>query len=153
MSAQRDAKLLPRLMAMLDTLTNEAELLSTLQRIRKIAGADYFAALVADARPAEPLVLTHADLGVSRRLRGLGLMLRLVRHPDSATEMALQRTRDALVTGGAVAPADLTLTLACLRDLLEQARQRQASMVLAGQVNGLHPQYVAEILFREGHLP
>lgn len=133
----RDANLLPRLLQVLDTIENEAEIVQAVLQVRRILKNDRSSL----TKLAENLSGTNAKTQVSMaedrheiavRLRDLGLMLRFAAHPDRAIEAAFRRASTAMAQGTSVAGEDLRVCLACLRDLLK-AKMRVDRDPLMGQ--------------------
>jgi hypothetical protein len=127
---ERDSRLLPRLIASLDTLDNEAEIVGAVRQIRRVAGADFFRNLVPDVIPivTDDVSLDHPDREIAMRLRGLGLILRLATHPHPDVSAALYRTREAMIAGTHVSRSDLLITVACLRDMIQRESERRANV-------------------------
>lgn len=128
--SERDTRLLPRLIASLDTLDNDAEIAGVVRQIRRIAGAGFFERGVPDVIPIPvgEIWLDHPDREIAVRIRGLGLMLRLASDPHPDIAAALHRTREAMISGGAVACRDLVVTLGCLRDIIVREGERRVNV-------------------------
>lgn len=126
----RDAALLPRLLLALDTLESEAEIVQAVLQVRRILrGEKSSLSKLAENIPksihADQISLSDDRQAVAVRLRGLGQLLSFARHPDRATDEALDRARAALLQGTSVAGEDLRVALACLRDLLKRDAPRE----------------------------
>jgi hypothetical protein len=123
--SDRDLRLLPRLLGCLDTLETDAEIIATVRRIQATFPghftrlANLFDAGIGD------VCLDYGDREMNIRLRGLGIMLRLVSYPDPVVQAALLRTREAMIVLGNVNPRDLVITLACLRDVILRESERR----------------------------
>lgn len=139
----RDAALLPRLLLALDTLENEPEILQAVHQIRRILKSNDTSlsklaklanSFTDDDAPKISMADDRHDVRV--RLRDLGLLLRVAKHPDQVTDDALQAARAGLVEGTDVAGKDIRVLLACLRDLLKSNVYNQVAR--ANGMNGPH---------------
>ena len=137
----RDAALLPRLLLALDTLESEAEIVQAVLQVRRILRGEKLS-LTELAKNIPENITDHDQISMSDdrhtvavRLRGLGHLLSFARHPDRATDEALDRARAALLQGTSVAGEDLRVALACLRDLLKRDAPREQPFHQAPQYN------------------
>jgi hypothetical protein len=122
--SDRVARLLPRLLESLDTIDGDSEIANIVRQIRTNEPG-YFAR---SAHASETMVsLDYGDRDMNVRLRGLGIMLRLVAYPDPEIQAALHRAREAMILLGMVDPRDLVITMACLRDVILQESARRVN--------------------------
>ena len=138
----RDERLLPRLLASLDTLTNDAEIAEVVRQVRRIRGPAAFTGPMGDK---VPLIDDRED--VAMQLRRLGHVLRFGMPPNSQHAKAVAQIAAALTLGAQWAPAaDVRATLAVLCQFLDQLRlayeeflrermKQQASYGSAAQAN------------------
>lgn len=118
----RDARLLPRLIEVMNTAENERELGMAVLQLRRILAADgrEISDLLEEKKPAEYLPLRDDRHEVFTRLRDLGRMLEFARHTDAEAQRVLQTVSVTLSSGGGeISFADMRLLLAAMRDLLK----------------------------------
>jgi hypothetical protein len=121
----RDAALLPRLLLALDSLENDAEIVLAVRQVRRILSTERSSLsklaqnITENITVRDQISMNDDRQAVAVRLRGLGQLLSFARHPDRATEAALDRARAAMLQGTSVAGEDLRVALACLHDLLK----------------------------------
>lgn len=116
----RDERLLPRLLASLETLTNDAEIAEVVRQIRRIRGPGAFAG----APPTtDRLQLTDDRWEVANGLRKLGMAMRFMQPVDEASWRRMAETGAALSMGAQWIPGpDARLMLAGVCALIESLR-------------------------------
>lgn len=118
----RDARLLPRLIEVMNTAENERELGMAVLQLRRILATDgrEISDLLEEKKPAEYVPLIDDRHEVFTRLRDLGRMLEFARHTDPEAQRVLQTVSVTLSSGGGeISFADMRLLLAAMRDLLK----------------------------------
>lgn len=120
---ERDARLLPRLLASLDTLEGEAEIAGAVRQVRRILGPAGIGKLDSPVEPAPAVdpgmtMLSHPSHVITTRLRQLGMNMRWLPDAPPAIAEALERVRHALIVGGQVPTIDLVMALALLPRLI-----------------------------------
>lgn len=138
----RDARLLPRLLDVLNTADNEQELGMAVLQVRRILATD--GKRITDLMKPAPAAGDMIDLEDERqeiavRLRDLGLMLRFAAHAEPEMAALLQQMAMALAAGKKVTHANVRVLLACLRDLIKGRLDEQRPRQPAYRPPGFYP--------------
>jgi hypothetical protein len=120
MEASRRDRLKTRLLEILDTVENEAEIAGVVIQLRQLLGQGGFAQLGA---VADQVVMIHPDDAIVTGLRALGFMLQWGQHSDTRVTDSMHRFGHALVNGEAVSRDDLILGLAFLPHAISPQEQ------------------------------
>lgn len=131
LSPDHDKRLLPRLLAMLDTLDDSNEIAVVVRHIRRIAGPAAFSTL------GDTVSCQTDEHSLTVRLRSLGIALSRM-HEEGMTPQtahAVAATSRGLMEGGTIRKSDLLLCLAVMRDLLEAERAATVDSAHAGHAD------------------
>jgi hypothetical protein len=115
--SDRDQRLVPRLMAVLDTIESDAEIVAAVRNLRRIGGPGFFMRNHGEEPDTVSLIDERQEVSVKLRALG-GILMRAVGNGFNDTRV--RRTAEALMGrmgAGRVRMGDVRVTLAALLDV------------------------------------
>lgn len=120
----RDQRLVPRLLGVLDTIESDAEIIAAVRNLRRIRGTGFFTGL-ANPTPS-PVYLRDLPIDVARKLHSFAAVLRRIatKEAEPLVAASLQRFVLALEGAGPFEAADLAFALAVIHDGMRAVSER-----------------------------